>query len=143
MSPHSLNTTGSTGKITGAEARHQVANLLHRYTEIADRKDIPAVLELLGDTIVTFPTDGYHRAEDAEAFFRRLWRGDVAHRHDVSNLVVEPAGPGNWHATAHYTRYVFTPDPVLATLGEYALRVRQDGQDWTVTDLTVTRTWST
>jgi hypothetical protein len=137
------STAGATGTATGAEARHQIANLLHRYTEIADRKDIAAVLALLGDTVVTFPTDGYDRAEDAEAFFRRLWGGDVAHRHDVSNLIVESAGPGCWHATAHYTRYVFTPDPVLATLGEYALRVRQDGQDWAVTDLTVTRAWST
>jgi hypothetical protein len=142
VSSKSINTTEADGTVTGAEARHQVANLLHRYTEIADRKDIAAVLELLGDTVVSFPTDGYDRAEDAEAFFRRLWGGDVAHRHDVSNLVVDPAEPGIWHATAHYTRYVFTPNPVLATLGEYALRVRQDGPDWAVTDLTVTRTWS-
>lgn len=142
MSSNSMDTSGATSAVTGAEARHQVANLLHRYTEIADRKDIAAAVGLLGDTVVNFPADGYHRADGAEGFFRRLWGGPVAHRHDVSNLVVDPAGPGIWHATAHYTRYVFTPDPVLATLGEYSLRVRQDGQDWTITDLTVTRTWS-
>lgn len=142
MSASSMDPTETTQGGAGAEARHQVANLLHRYTEIADRKDVPAALDLLGAAVVTFPTDGYDRAEDAEGFFRRLWGGDVAHRHDVSNLVVEPAAPGVWEATAHYTRYLFSPDPVLATLGEYALRVRQHGGDWAITDLTVTRTWS-
>ena len=77
-----------------AEARHHIANLLHTYTGIADRKDVPAVLDLLGDTVVTFPTDGYADRADAAGFFGRLWAGDTPHRHEVSNLVVVPAADG-------------------------------------------------
>jgi ketosteroid isomerase-like protein len=124
------------------EARHEIANLLHTYTEIADRKDVDAVLDILGDAVVRFPTDGYDTRDEAAAFFGRLWAGDTPHRHDVSNLVVHPDGQGGWAATAHYTRYVLSPEPVLATLGEYSLIVRQDEAEWTVSHLTVTRTWS-
>ena len=48
--------------------------------------------------------------------------------------------PGSWIARAHYTRWVFTPDPVLHTLGEYELVVAEE--DWRVRRLTVTRTWT-
>lgn len=125
-----------------ATARHHVANLLHGYTEVADRKDVAAGVELLAGATVRFPDDGYDRPEDAPAFFERLWGGDVAHRHDVTNLVVEPLGEGRWRARAHYTRHLLAPDPVLATLGEYTVDVRESSGSWTVTALTVTRTWS-
>lgn len=125
-----------------ALARHHVANLLHGYTEVADRSDVAAGVELLGGAVVRFPDDGYDRPEDAAAFFGRLWGGDLAHRHDVTNLVVEPGGQGLWRARAHYTRYVLAPDPLLATLGEYALEVREGDGSWAITALTVTRTWS-
>lgn len=125
----------------GAAARHRIANLLHTYTELADRKDIDAAVELLGATRVRFPADGYDGPSEARAFFVRLWGSPVPHRHDVSNLVVEPAEtPGEWTATAHYTRWLFEPEPQLHTLGEYRLTV--SGDDWTVRALTVTRTWA-
>jgi hypothetical protein len=134
-------TTGpATGPATGgAEARHRIANLLHTYTEIADRKDVAAGVELLGDTTVRFPTDGYDQRSDAEPFFARLWGGPAAHRHDVSNLVVHEVDAGTFRATAHYTRWVFEPEPVVQTLGEYDVLV--DARTWTISALTVTRTW--
>ncbi|GAA5063770.1 hypothetical protein HNP84_008223 [Thermocatellispora tengchongensis] len=126
----------------GAEARHRIANLLHTYTDIADRKDVEAAVALLGSARVTFPTGGFDRPGQAAGFFAGLWASPLPHRHDVSNLVVEPGEtPGTWTAHAHYTRWVFDPGPVLHTLGEYTLVVREPG--WTVTDLTVTRTWTT
>lgn len=125
-----------------AVARHHVANLLHGYTEIADRKDVHAGVELLGAATVRFPHDGFDRPADARGFLERLWGGDVAHRHDVTNLLVEPLGDGRWRARAHYTRYLLDPDPVLATLGEYDLEVREADGSWTITALTVTRTRS-
>ena len=134
--------TATPGPVGAAEARHRIANLLHTYTGISDRKDVPAVLDILGDTVVTFPADGYTDRAGAAAFFGRLWAGDVRHRHDVSNLVVTAGEDGAWTATAHYTRYVFEPDPVLATLGEYALTAREVDGAWAITHLTVTRTWS-
>jgi hypothetical protein len=124
---------------SGAEARHQVANQLHTYTEIADRKDLAAVVELLGDTTVRFPTGGYDERSGAEPFFARLWGNPTPHRHDVSNLVVEEAGTDTFRARAHYTRWVFDPEPVVQTLGEYDLLV--DARTWRITSLTVTRTW--
>ena len=93
-----------------AEARHRVANLLHGYTEIADRKDVDAVVNLLGRSRVRFPAGGSDDAESVRVFFTGLWSAPVGHRHDVSNLVVEPAQePGTWRARAHYTRWVLAP----------------------------------
>lgn len=126
--------------VTGAEARHRIANLLHTYTEIADRKDVEAAVALLSRARVTFPAGGFDRAADAEAFFTQLWQSHVPHRHDVSNLIVEPAADGAWRACAHYSRWMFEPEPLLHTLGAYDLLV--DGSSWTVSELTVTRTWT-
>jgi SnoaL-like domain len=124
-----------------AVARHEIANLLHAYVEIADRKDVEAVLPLLGNARVRFPTGGYDDPSGAADFFRRLWASPLPHRHDVSNLVVEPGPtPGTWRGRAHYTRWLFGPAPALHTLGEYDLLVNESG--WTVRDLTVTRTWT-
>jgi hypothetical protein len=44
--------------VTGAEARHRIANLLHTYTDIADRKDVDAAVALLGTARVRFPAGG-------------------------------------------------------------------------------------
>jgi SnoaL-like domain len=126
---------------TAAEARHEIANLLHTYVDIADRKDIDAGVALLGRARVRFPTGGFEDPAQARAFFTRLWGAPEPHRHDVSNLVVEPGDvPGTWAARAHYTRWVFEPEPALHTLGEYTLTVV--GGEWTVSELTVTRTWT-
>lgn len=125
-----------------AEARHRIANLLHDYTEIADRKDIDAVVDLLGSARVRFPTGGSEDAKSAQTFFTGLWSAPVCHRHDVSNLIVEPAEEfGTWRAKAHYTRWVLdAPAPALHTLGEYELLVEE--AEWSVRELTVTRTWT-
>ena len=133
--------SGQSPDEAGAAARHRIANLLHTYTELADRKDVDGAVELLGSARVRFPADGFDARDEAPAFFGRLWGSPVPHRHDVSNLVVEPAeAPGEWTATAHYTRWVFEPEPQLHTLGEYRLTV--SARDWAVRTLTVTRTWT-
>jgi hypothetical protein len=127
--------------VPDAEARHRISNVLYTYSEIADRKDVEAAVQLLGAARVQFPADGYDEPERAEGFFTRLWASPVPHRHDVSNLVVEPGdGPEIWSARAHYTRWVLDPAPVLHTLGEYTLVV--DAAGWSVQRLTVTRTWT-
>jgi hypothetical protein len=127
--------------VTGAEARHQIANLLHTYTDIADRKDVDAAIALLGSCQVRFPAGGCDEPEQAGPFFRGLWASPLGHRHDVSNLVVTPGdSPGTWTARAHYTRWALEPAPVLHTLGEYTMVV--DERAWVVTQLTVTRTWT-
>jgi hypothetical protein len=132
---------------TPAEARHLVSNLVCVYTDMADTKDIAAATRLLRDTVVSFPTDGYDRPEDAPAFWGRLWGNDIPHRHDVSNVVVEAVegtSGRRWRARAHYLRWIFTPEPVLHTLGEYDLRVDidSDATAATFSELTVTRTWT-
>jgi hypothetical protein len=127
--------------IAGAEARHQVANLLNTYVDIADRKDIDQVVSLLGRARVRFPAGGSDSPEEARAFFAELWASPVRHRHDVSNLIVDPgATSGTWAARAHYTRWVFDPAPALHTLGEYELVVTE--QPWAIAELRVTRTWT-
>jgi hypothetical protein len=137
-----MTSESSSGGATEAEARHHVANLLHTYTAIADRKDVDAAVSMLGCARLTFPAGGYHEPTQARAFFEQLWTAPQAHRHDVTNLVVHPCAdrPGLWTARAHYTRWLFTPDPILHTLGEYTLTV--DELCWSVVDLTVTRTWT-
>lgn len=129
------------GPSSGADARHEIANVLHTYTEIADRKDVDAAVALLGPARVAFPAGGFSDATGAAEFFGRLWADPVPHRHDVTNLVVHPgAADGLWLATAHYTRWLLQDEPVLHTLGEYSLTVSAD--DWAVRELTVTRTWT-
>lgn len=141
----------ATHRTDPATARHRIANLLHGYTAIADRKDVPAGVELLHDACVVFPHaafGGHPRADltgrrtvdGAAELFGELWGAPVGHRHDVTNLVVEPDAPGLWRATAHYTRWLLNGAPVLTALGEYELLVRE--QDWRVELLVVTRTWS-
>ena len=125
----------------GAVARHRIANLLHTYTDIADRKDVDAGVALLGSARVRFPAGGFEEPGQARTFLAQLWGAPQPHRHDVSNLVVQPGdAAGTWTARAHYTRWVFEPGPVLHTLGEYGLTVV--GDEWTIAELTVTRTWS-
>jgi len=126
--------------ISGAEARHRIANLLHTYTEIADRKDVEAAVALLRKAKVTFPAGGFDRAEDAEPFFTQLWQSDVPHRHDVTNLIIEPVADGVWRASAHYSRWMLQPEPLLHTLGAYDLLV--DASKWAISELTVTRSWT-
>jgi hypothetical protein len=128
--------------ITGGEARHRIANLLHTYTDIADRKDVDAVVRLLDKARVRFPAGGFDEPGQAAAFFARLWASPLRHWHYVSNLVVLPGDDlGTWTARAHYTRWMFDSAPVLHTLGEYTLAVSEP--DWAVTELTVTRSWTT
>ncbi|MDV8009268.1 hypothetical protein [Rhodococcus sp. IEGM 1318] len=122
-------------------ARHWISNLLHTYVDFADRKDVDGAVGLLASTRVSFPGMGFDHPDDAEKFFAELWKSSVAHRHDVSNLVVlAGAGPRVWKAHAHYTRWVFEPDPRVHTLGEYTMVV--DERDWSIIELTVTRTWT-
>ncbi|MHA7220410.1 nuclear transport factor 2 family protein [Arthrobacter sp. MDT1-48-3] len=128
--------------IQAAEARHQIANLLHMYVAIADRKDVDAVVDLLGSSDVQFPTAGSMDPEGARQLFTQLWSRPEAHRHDVSNLIVVPAQEeGQWLATAHYTRWLLGGDaPFVHTLGQYELLV--DGVDWSFRQLTVSRIWT-
>jgi hypothetical protein len=125
----------------GAEARHQIANLLNTYIDIADRKDVEQVVALLGGARVRFPAGGSDSPEEARAFFEGLWASPLRHRHDVSNLVVLPGGTAQtWTAQAHYTRWVFDPAPELHTLGEYELVVTEE--PWSIVELRVLRTWT-
>jgi hypothetical protein len=130
-----------TAPTPAATARHLIANLLHTYTDLADRKDVPAAVALLGRARVRFPADGYEEPAGARAFFTRLWASPVPHRHDVSNLIVlEQGRAGVWVARAHYTRWLLDPVPRPHTLGEYEMVVREP--EWEVAALTVTRTWT-
>ncbi|GAA1706854.1 hypothetical protein GCM10009745_63400 [Kribbella yunnanensis] len=135
--------------MNGAEARHLTANVLHTYTEVADRKDVDAAVALLGRAVVRFPTGGYERPEDARGWWEQLWGSPVAHRHDVTNLVVRPLvdptdhiQDGTWRAEAHYQRWMVKDEPVLHTLGRYDLILATEGDDLAVRRLAVTQQWS-
>ena len=128
--------------VSGAEARHQIANLLHTYVAIADKKDVNAVVALLGNSHVEFPVAQSSDPAGARLLFSRLWRAPEGHRHDVSNLVVNP-GPedGQWLASAHYTRWVLGGDaPCVHTLGQYELLI--NGRDWSFLYLKVAQVWT-
>lgn len=124
-----------------SEARHEAANLLYSYTEIADRKDVPAVLDLLAAARVEFPTRVAQGKDELADHFRGLWAAPQAHRHVVSNLIVAPGDePDTFTARALYTRWHFTPTPVMTTMGEYAM-VFVKGSGWYIRDLRVSRSW--
>jgi hypothetical protein len=124
-----------------SEARHEAANLLYSYTEIADRKDVPAVVDLLAAARVEFPTRTAQGAQEIGDHFTGLWAVPENHRHVVSNLIVQPTDePDTFTARALYTRWHFTPAPVMTTMGEYAMVVVK-GSGWYVRDLRVSRSW--
>lgn len=128
---------------TAADARHAVTELLYRYTEIADRKDVVAGRALFAGATVSFPHGGFDDPVGTESFLAALWSAPEPHRHDVTNLRVERAhGDGRWRARAHYTRWVLAPDPMLTTLGEYDLLAEIEDGRARVVELVVTRTWS-
>lgn len=123
------------------EARHEAANLLYSYTEIADRKDVSAVAELLACARVEFPSRTAQGPEEIVDLFTGLWAAPEAHRHVVSNLIVEPAAdPDVFTARALYTRWIFTPAPVMTTMGEYVMVVEK-GASWGIRSLRVSRSW--
>lgn len=126
--------------VVEAVARHRITNLLNSYTDIADRKDLDAVVDLLGGARVQFPHRSYSSPDVARGFFADLWAAPAGHRHDTSNLRVFPGDEERWNAHAHYTRWIFDPEPAVHTLGEYTLEI--DGTDWSICALTVTRTWT-
>lgn len=131
----------SAARASAAVARHMIANVLHTYTDIADRKDVPAAVALLGSARVRFPAGGYDEPAEAQPFFARLWASPAPHRHDVSNLIVEDEErAGAWVARAHYTRWLLDPVPRLTTLGKYKMVVTE--RKWEVASLTVTWTWT-
>lgn len=124
-----------------SEARHEAANLLYSYTEIADRKDVPAVVDLLAGARVEFPTKTAQGKDELADHFTGLWAAPENHRHVVSNLIVQPTDePDRFTARALYTRWHFTPAPVMTTMGEYAMVVVKDG-NWHIRDLRVSRSW--
>lgn len=127
-------------EVSAPEARHHIANLLHEYTASADRKDVEAAVALLHDTEVSFPWGGFSTPEGGRQFLSSLWSTPVRQRHDVSNLVVTTGDrPGQWCASAHFTRWVLDPDPVVDTLGDYSLTV--DEHRWHIASLRITRAW--
>ncbi|MGJ9424116.1 hypothetical protein [Aeromicrobium sp. CF3.5] len=123
------------------EARHLSANLLHSYTEMADSQDIDAAVALLGDAEVRFPSGGFDRPEDARPFFERIWSAHTTHRHDVTNLIVQPEGH-RWRAQAHYVRWMFEDEPAVHTLGLYDLLLTTTHNALIVRRFTVARQWS-
>jgi hypothetical protein len=130
-------TTGTTSMPYG-----ELATLLLRYIEIADRKDVAAAVALLGTAIVRFPDDEYDTPEGALGFWQRLWSTAEQHRHDVSNILLEPTDdPHVWRLRAHYSRWLFFPEPLLSTLGEYEMVAAFDGPTWRVRELSIHKTW--
>lgn len=127
--------------MNAGEARHLSANLLHSYTEMADTQDIDAAVTLLGGAEVHFPSGGYDRPEDAHPFFERIWSSRTTHRHDVTNLVVQPDGH-DWRAQAHYVRWMYEESPAVHTLGRYDMLLGVAGDALVVRRFTVTRQWS-
>lgn len=125
-----------------ADARHHLENLLARYVAIADVKDVPAALDLLGGSVVRFPADGYDSPSAAAAFWGRLWADPRQHRHDVSTIGVDLLDDGAWSLRAHYSRYLLDGRPELITLGEYSLVAAFDGERWRILELRVSRSWS-
>lgn len=116
------------------------ARLLYGYTAIADRKDIDEVVAYFGEAVVRFPHATAHGAAQLRDLFGGLWSGPHAHRHVVTNLLVDETSDG-YTANALYSRWSLEPDPVLTTMGSYELTFSMHESGPRIDGLVVSRLW--
>ncbi|CAO1649296.1 nuclear transport factor 2 family protein [Salinibacterium sp. NSLL150] len=122
------------------DAYSAAQQLLYRYGAIADAKDIPAALELFRRATVTFPQRTVAGDDQLTELYSELWGKPNSHRHIITNVRLVESELG-YSAVALYTRWEFTPAPLLTTMGEYEMSFSRDGHTWGIDSLIVTRTW--
>lgn len=115
-------------------------SVLHAYGAISDRKDLDEALRLFDGAVVTFPHRSARTPADRRELYSALWSTPVAHRHVMTNVQVT-GEEQRAVVTALYTRWVFDPEAVMTTMGEYELVLARSGESIAVEQLTVTRTW--
>ncbi|MFT4081666.1 MAG: nuclear transport factor 2 family protein [Nocardioides sp.] len=150
-----MNAPGASGsdETSAVVARHAIEEFLYGYGAIADAKDVEAGVALFAGARLAFPHGGFDESaagsdgSAAREFLSALWAAPEPHRHDLTNIRIAPVEQTRWHASAHYTRWVLAPDPVLTTLGRYELLADvRPGPDGSPTahpvELQVIRTWT-
>lgn len=124
-----------------ASPRDWAESLLYTYTAIADRKDVDSVVALLEHAAVEFPHAKAANVAELRELFGRLWNGPHAHRHVVTNVLVDDGEAGRHVASALYSRYSLEPAPILTTLGSYRLEFSVESGKATIRRLVVSRAW--
>lgn len=122
------------------DIRSAAEELLYKYGAIADAKDIPAALKFFQNATVSFPQRTVAGSEQLTELYSELWGKPNSHRHIITNVRVTKVGLG-YSATALYTRWEFTPAPLLTTMGEYEMAFSRHESHWAVDSLVVTRSW--
>lgn len=122
------------------DGRAIVEQLLFEYGAIADAKDVPAAVELLRHATVTFPARTASTPDELADHYSGLWGRPEPHRHVITNVRVRATERG-YSGQALYTRWEFTPEPLMTTMGEYEMHVSQHDGAWAIDTLVVTRTW--
>ena len=122
------------------DGRAIVEQLLFEYAALADAKDVPGVVEHLKRATVTFPTRTAVGEDALREHYAGMWASPKPHRHVVTNVRVRQTERG-YLGSALYTRWEFTPEPLMTTMGEYEVHVSQHDGLWAIDSLTVTRTW--
>ena len=123
-----------------AEGRSIVEQLLFTYGALADAKDVEAALEHLRFAEVTFPTGSMSGGAALREHYTTLWSKPEPHRHVITNVRISQTEQG-YSGQALYTRWEFTPEPLMTTLGEYEVQVSQHDEVWAIDALAVSRTW--
>lgn len=123
-----------------ADVRHEVENLLGRYAEYADDRDVGGVTELFHDAVVSFAGTILGTADEVSGHYGRIFAAAPPSRHLLTNIIVDPAG-STATARCRYSRWAIEADARLLALGDYrATFTRTDGS-WKFTSFEVSRAW--
>ncbi|MDJ0334386.1 nuclear transport factor 2 family protein [Salinibacterium sp. G-O1] len=122
------------------DIRSAAQQLLYDYGAIADAKNIHAALEHFRHATVTFPQGSASGDLQLTELYSSLWGKPNQHRHIITNVRLVDSELG-YSAKALYTRWEFTPAPLMTTMGEYEMSFSRHDRVWAVDSLVVTRTW--
>lgn len=122
-------------------ARAEIAELLARYAEAIDDGDFAAVGELLSDAVIVGP-DGRAVARGAEEITALYEHTTLRHAdgtprtaHVITNVIVEPLGPGSAEVRSRFTVLQATDSIELrpVVVGRYLDRVELVDDRWRFT----------
>lgn len=123
-----------------AAVRHAVENLLGRYAEYADDRDVAGVTELFNDAVVSFAGTTLETADEISGHYGRIFAAAPPSRHLLSNIIIDPAG-STATARCRYSRWAIEPDAKLLALGDYRATFTAAEGDWRFLSFEVSRAW--
>ncbi len=123
-----------------AHARHEIENLLGRYTEAADERDADTVAGLLDRAVLHFAGTDVVGRDNIRTHYARLFASAPLSRHLITNLIVETNGD-DVRFRCRYTRWQIQPTAELLAIGDYVGTCSTRGSGSFMTSFAVYRSW--